>query len=146
MTFEGIKAAEVVYSDMGYMYIPEPSVRAQSANEEIAEVKRAVCGLFDFLVEITGKSVGDTVVELGYQYQNSGRFGELNVHVYLKGDVNIDKKVTAVDSLMTLQASVKTRTLSEDQHRAAKYDNQPEVSPTDALRILQTSVGLLSAS
>jgi hypothetical protein len=146
MTFEGIKAAEVVYSDMGYMYIPEPSVRAQSENEEIAEVKRAACGLFDFLVEITGKSVGDTVVKLGYQYQNSGRFGELNVHVYLKGDVNIDKKVTAVDSLMTLQASVKTRTLSEDQHRAAKYDNQPEVSPTDALRILQTSVGLLSAS
>lgn len=146
MTFEGIKAAEVVYSDMGYMYIPEPSIRAQSANEEIAQAKRADCGLFDFLVEITGKSVGDTVVKLGYQYQNSGRFGELNVHVYLKGDVNIDKKVTAVDSLMTLQASVKTRTLSEDQHRAAKYDNQPEVSPTDALRILQTSVGLLSAS
>ena len=146
MTFEGIKAAEVVYSDMGYMYIPEPSIRAQSANEEIAQAKRADCGLFEFLVEITGKSVGDTVVKLGYQYQNSGRFGELNVHVYLKGDVNIDKKVTAVDSLMTLQASVKTRTLSEDQHRAAKYDNQPEVSPTDALRILQTSVGLLSAS
>ena len=146
MTFEGIKAAEVVYSDMGYMYIPEPSIRAQSANEEIAQAKRADCGLFDFLVEITGKSVGDTVVKLGYQYQNSGRFGELKVHVYLKGDVNIDKKVTAVDSLMTLQASVKTRTLSEDQHRAAKYDNQPEVSPTDALRILQTSVGLLSAS
>ena len=146
MTFEGIKAAEVVYSDMGYMYIPEPSIRAQSENEEIAQAKRAACGLFDFLVEITGKSVGDTVVKLGYQYQNSGRFGELNVHVYLKGDVNIDKKVTAVDSLMTLQASVKTRTLSEDQHRAAKYDNQPEVSPTDALRILQTSVGLLSAS
>ena len=146
MTFEGIKAAEVVYSDMGYMYIPEPSIRAQSENEEIAEAKRADCGLFEFLVEITGKSVGDTVVKLGYQYQNSGRFGELNVHVYLKGDVNIDKKVTAVDSLMTLQASVKTRTLSEDQHRAAKYDNQPEVSPTDALRILQTSVGLLSAS
>lgn len=39
MTFEGIKAAEVVYSDMGYMYIPEPSIRAQSANEEIAQAK-----------------------------------------------------------------------------------------------------------
>lgn len=142
MTFEGIKAAEVVYSDMGYVYIPEPSIRAQSANEEIAEAKRADSGLFDFLVEITGKSVGDTVVKLGYQYQNSGCFGELNVHVYLKGDVNIDNRVTAVDSLMTLQAAIKTRTLNEDQRRAAKYDDKPEVSSTDALRILQTSVGL----
>ena len=61
MTFEGIKAAEVVYSDMGYMYIPEPSVRAQSENEEIAEAKRASFRLFDFLVEITGKSVGEDV-------------------------------------------------------------------------------------
>ena len=93
-------------------------------------------------VNITGKSVGDTEAEVVLSGKGYTCFGKIAVHVFLQGDVDFNGKITASDALLALQAAIgKKISFTEQEKRAAKFDEEPEVGVTDALMILQYSVG-----
>ena len=92
-------------------------------------------------VNITGKSVGDTEAEVVLSGKGYTCFGRIDVHVFLQGDVDFNGKITASDALLALQAAIGKINFTEQEKRAAKFDEEPEVGVTDALMILQYSVG-----
>lgn len=61
-------------------------------------------------------------------------------HPYILGDVSGDKRITAVDALITLQHAVGKLTLTGNQLLAANVDGNEKVDATDALLILQKTV------
>ena len=62
----------------------------------------------------------------------------------LLGDVDGDKALTAVDSLMILRYSVKLDKLSKNQVTLADINGDNNVDASDALIVLRASVGLAS--
>lgn len=61
---------------------------------------------------------------------------------YKLGDVDEDKKISAVDAMYALQMSVGTGTWTMTQRLAAEVDGMSPVTSVDAMLILQASVGL----
>ena len=59
------------------------------------------------------------------------------------GDINSDTKIDASDALLSLQHSVKLKTLEGDSFVAADVDGNDKVDASDALLILQYSVKLI---
>ena len=94
----------------------------------------------DPVIWFEGKKVGTTKVNIGVGSEAMSFYGELEVIVYLNGDVNKDEKVEVDDALVALQGSVKKVDLSEDQVVAAKFGKEGAVTATDALRVLKCAV------
>ena len=59
----------------------------------------------------------------------------------MPGDVNEDERITLVDALFALQASLGKRTLSPTQEQAADVNGDSRITLVDALFILQASLG-----
>lgn len=147
----GVTAAVRAYSYVGYMWpqvIIEDEENVSVANGQIAsgECVRTYPDPDDtrfYLVDvnITGKSVGDTEAEVVLSGKGYTCFGKIAVHVFLQGDVDFNGKITASDALLALQAAIGKISFTEQEKRAAKFDEEPEVGVTDALMILQYSVG-----
>lgn len=147
----GVTAAVRAYSYVGYMWtqvIIEDEENVSVANGQIAsgECVRTYPdpdnNRFYFVeVNITGKSVGDTEAEVVLSGKGYTCFGKIAVHVFLQGDVDFNGKITASDALLALQAAIGKISFTEQEKRAAKFDEEPEVGVTDALMILQYSVG-----
>lgn len=85
---------------------------------------------------VWAKQMGATMS--GINYMNS-------VTMLAVPDYDVDGKdgVTAVDALLTLQASTQKITLSEEQAQIADADGDGEISAEDALTVLQTATGKL---
>ncbi len=64
-----------------------------------------------------------------------------NVDMWLLGDVNGDKTVSAADALLTMQSATHAIWLSEDQTAAANVDGDSDTTIVDALMILQVAAG-----
>lgn len=61
---------------------------------------------------------------------------------YLKGDINEDGKVTAVDARIALRAALKLEQLTDQQIKAADIDKNGKVTAADARLIMRISLGL----
>ena len=59
----------------------------------------------------------------------------------MPGDVNEDERITLVDALFALQASLGKRTLSPAQEKAADVNGDSRITLVDALFILQAALG-----
>ena len=155
----GVKNAEITFRKEHLVYV-EGQMSANVVDKEIAEYlyryepaneyEEAWANRFtpfpyyepniDPVIWFEGKKVGTTKVNIGVGSRAMGFYGELEVIVYLKGDVNKDEKVEVDDALVTLQGSVKKVDLSEDQVVAAKFGKEGAVTATDALRVLKCAV------
>ena len=147
----GVTAAARAYSYVGYMWtqvIIEDEEKVSVANGQIASAECVrtypdpdYTRFYLVDVNITGKSVGDTEAEVVLSGKGYTCFGKIAVHVFLQGDVDFNGKITASDALLALQAAIGKISFTEQEKRAAKFDEEPEVGVTDALMILQYSVG-----
>lgn len=155
----GIKNAEITFRKEHLVYV-EGQMSANVVDKEIAEYlyryepaneyEEAMAGdriypvnwepNIDPVIWFEGKKVGTTKVNIGVGSEAMSFYGELEVIVYLNGDVNKDEKVEVDDALVALQGSVKKVDLSEDQVVAAKFGKEGAVTATDALRVLKCAV------
>ena len=67
---------------------------------------------------------------------------EIWENTYVKGDINKDTFVNAIDALQVLRHSVKDLVLKKDDFYRADVNEDGEVDSGDALSILKTSVDL----
>lgn len=155
----GVKNAEITFRKEHLVYV-EGQMSANVVDKEIAEYlyryepaneyEEAMAGdriypvnwepNIDPVIWFEGKKVGTTKVNIGVGSEAMSFYGELEVIVYLNGDVNKDEKVEVDDALVALQGSVKKVDLSEDQVVAAKFGKEGAVTATDALRVLKCAV------
>ena len=85
------------------------------------------------------KKVADVVVVNEDDYNNEA---EKNPVSAVKGDVDLNGKVTAADARLALRKSAKLEDLSSDQFRNADVNGDSMVSSTDARLILRYAAGL----
>ena len=85
------------------------------------------------------KKVADVVVVNEDDYNNEA---EKNPVSAVKGDVDLNGKVTAADARLALRKSAKLENLSSDQFRNADVNGDSMVSSTDARLILRYAAGL----
>jgi hypothetical protein len=114
----------------------EAAIReATDAYDALTEIEKGYVQYKNYDVLVAAQ---ERLVELG------GGGGSNPIIKPLYGDVNGDKTVNAVDSLLALQAAVKKITLTETQFKYADVDGNGAVNSVDALTILQRAIEQIS--